>query len=167
MKYLFILIFIAVYGLFSIDLGYAAGSPLYTHFTYMFQHAGIFHLVLNSVAFFSVFNSLQRFLNTWFIMASIFISALGASFFAVYDKPTVGASSMIYTMIGMYIGVTLFRKDIKIADIRKYLLFIVTILLGLVISYFKNDSNFFLHVYTCVAGLGLSGMHSWIIRQKS
>jgi len=152
MKYLFVAVFVVVFVLFGLELGYTNHSPLYTHFTYMFQHAGIVHLLLNSVAFIGMFHALRKFVGRWAIVASILLCGFVASFLSAKVVPTVGASSMIYAMIGIYVGVTLLSPKIRIADTRKYLLFISCVAAGLLVSLFKSNSNFLVHVYSLTLG---------------
>jgi membrane associated rhomboid family serine protease len=104
MKYLYILTFIIVYVSFGLELGYTDSSLWYTHFTYMFQHAGIVHLLLNSIAFISLFTALEKQVNKWLLSACIIAISFLASFAAMHDMPTVGASGMVYAMIGMFFG---------------------------------------------------------------
>lgn len=156
MKYVYVLIFILVFILSGLDLGYTNQSPLYTHLTYMFQHSGVVHLLMNSLAFIGMFRTMEKFINKWMLSVFIIISSFIVSFTAMYSIPTVGASSMIYTMIGMYFGITIYNRDIKIADTRKYLLFIFVVAVSLVVSYFKHNSNFNLHFFCMVFGYVIS-----------
>lgn len=151
-KYLFILVFIVIYILFGIELGYTNTSPLYTHITYIFQHASILHLIINSISFIVVFTMLDKLADRKMFIPISFAIGVVASFWAMYDIPTVGVSAVIYAMIGLYIGITLFHKDIKIADTRKYLLFIFCIILSLAISYFKEGSNYLIHLNSLFLG---------------
>lgn len=151
-KYLFILVFIVIYILFSAELGYTNTSPLYTHITYIFQHASILHLTINSISFIVVFTMLDKLTDRKMFLSVSFMIGIVASFLAMYDIPTVGVSAVIYAMIGLYIGVTLFYKDIKIADTRKYLLNICIITFGLTISMIRTNSNFYVHLYSLVIG---------------
>ena len=156
MKYIYVLIFIVVFILFGLEIGYTNHSPIYTHATYMFQHSGIVHLIINSLAFIGMFRTMEKFVNKWILSAAIIISAFTMSFVAMYDIPTVGASAMIYTMIGMFLGMTTFCNNIKIADTKKYLLFISVVVISLTISFFKHNSNFTLHVASMVLGFIIS-----------
>lgn len=156
MKYLVILILILVYSIFENELGYTNSSPLYTHITYIFQHASILHLIFNSLAFIGMFTSLEKFANRWLFLSASFLCAVLSSFGAIYDKPTVGISGVIYVMIGLYIGITLIYKGAKIADTRRYLLFIFGIVFCLVVSLFHENSNFILHLYCLLCGLAVS-----------
>ena len=152
-KYLFVFVFIFVFAWFDKSLGYTTTSPVYTHFTYMFQHAGIIHLVINSLAFIGMFRAVEKYINKWILSGICIFFAFLLSFFSSYDIPTVGASSMIYIMIGMFLSITLFYKKVKINDKRKYLLFITSIFLSLLVSAFKHNSNFLLHVLSISSGI--------------
>lgn len=155
-KYIFVLSFIVFYCLFDLELGYTTTSKFYTHITYMFQHSGIIHLAINSIAFFVMFHNLQKLLNIWIVISSILVCGFTASFLSMYDIPTVGASSMIYAMVGIDIGMTLFCKKIKIANTRRYLLFICGLVLCLSISAFRHNSNFLVHIYSLLFGFIIS-----------
>lgn len=156
MKYLFVAAFIAVYLFYGLELGYANHSPFHTHLTYMFQHASVMHLALNSIAFIGMFHALRKFIGRWRIAAAILLCGFAASSMSVKAIPTVGASSMIYAMIGMYVGMTLLCPQIKIADTRKYLLFISCVGIGLLVSLLKANSNFLVHVYSLAMGFAVS-----------
>lgn len=151
MKYLIVLIFISVYSFCGLELGFSASSPVWTHFTYIFQHAGMMHLIINSLAFISVYRSVQSLGNTRPALPLAFLIACGISFVTVRELPTVGASGLVYALLGIYTGLTLCREDIRIISRNRYLVFLFCILLGLTISYFKHNSNFLLHAgcYGC------------------
>lgn len=152
MKYLFVLIFIFVFIVFGLNLGYTNTSPLHTHITYMFQHAGIMHLIINSLAFISMFRQVEKHLNKYLLSTLIIFCAFISSFLAMYQIPTVGSSSMVYAMVGIYLGLITFSDKIKIADTRKFLLFIFSIIVVLSVSYFKHNSNFLVHIYSLLIG---------------
>jgi hypothetical protein len=99
---------------------------------------------------------MEKFVDKWILSAAIIISSFTMSFVAIYDIPTVGASAMIYTMIGMFFGMTTFCNNIKIADTKKYLLFISVVGMSLIISLFKHNSNFLLHIVSMIIGFIVS-----------
>lgn len=152
MKYLFVLAFILVYLFFDTSLGYTNTSPFYTHFTYLFQHASVIHLLLNSISFIVVCTLLERIMKWRVFIPISFAIGFIASFFAVYELPTVGISSVIYAIIGLYVGMILFHPKIKIADTRKFLLFLYCIACSLAISLFNEGSNFDVHVISVTGG---------------
>lgn len=150
MKYFFVITFITVYLCCPLSLGYTASSPLYTHFTYMFQHAGAWHLLLNSIAFTGIFGAMEKLLDRRLATLASIACAFAASFVSARDLPTVGASAIIYSMIGLFFGATAFCSHIRIADTRKFRLFVLSVVISLTVSYFKANSNFTLHV-ACLA----------------
>ena len=152
MKYLIVLTVLIVFTFFNKSLGYTNASPLWTHFTYMFQHANLIHLLINSLAFIGMFRILEKIINKYILLATILSIGFLTSFLSMYEIPTVGASSMVYAMIGIFFGSTISRR-IKIADIKKYLLFILGVALSLTVSFFKPNSNFELHIYSMLFGL--------------
>jgi membrane associated rhomboid family serine protease len=161
MKYLFVAVFILVYVFFGIEPGYTLTSPLYTHFTYMFAHAGVIHLVLNSAMFIGMFRGVENLgactkgVLTLTVITSGFAASLAP--FACFTTPTVGSSSMIYALIGIYLIYAWGCKAIKIINRPKFITYIICICVSLVISYFKPSSNFPLHVLSLLAG-GVSGI---------
>lgn len=165
MQYIIILIFFIIYFCFGLELGYTNGSPLFTHFTFMFQHVNLFHLIINSLAFIGVYRTLRKFIKGYIIILLCILISFISSFFSVYDIPTVGASAMVYSMIGMYFGITLFDKKIKIIDYKKYSLYVISVLVMLAASYLKESSNFFIHCCSLVISMGV--VMSYLIIKQS
>jgi len=148
MQYLIVIIFIIVYLVFDLSLGYSLTSPLYTHFTYSFQHASILHLVFNSLAFIGFYRVLKNYIK--YLFPIIVLIAFCASFPTEYTLPTVGASGMVYAMIGMYIGMILIGK-IKINK-KDAWIGLISLVLMYSISVFKESSNSYLHGVCMVFG---------------
>jgi membrane associated rhomboid family serine protease len=162
MKYIFVLIFILVYIFSGIDIGYTISSPFYTHLTYMFAHAGLMHLIINSLAFVGMFHALEKLhiCKRWILALTVMACGFIASFPTQFNVPTLGSSSMSYAMIGAYL-VWIWRcKTIKITDRTKFITFITCICISLIISYCKNNSNFMLHLISLLAGGMFSGLHT-------
>jgi membrane associated rhomboid family serine protease len=79
-------------------MGYNRVSPLYTHVTYLFSHAGVFHLAVNLVAFFYAFRLCERLGIIREALFASFLSAIPPTFVMPQEVVTVGASGMIYAM---------------------------------------------------------------------
>ncbi|GHV51419.1 hypothetical protein FACS1894181_13230 [Bacteroidia bacterium] len=152
MKYLFILSFVLVHAFCGNGLGYASGTPVWTHFTYMFQHSGIVHLATNSLAFIGMYRAMEKLAGKRALAIYILLLGFALSFAAQHDIPTVGASGMVYVMAGMYAGYIFPMKHSPAIPPRNHILFLISILLFLVASYFKQNSNFALHIYSFLAG---------------
>jgi membrane associated rhomboid family serine protease len=146
MKYGFVLLFIIVYFFFGKELGYTTTSPLWTHLTYMFQHAGIMHLVLNSIAFIGLFGILEKIGNKYFLSIAILSIAFFASLHSAHEIPTVGISGAVYAMTGIYF-IAIAVGKLRVKDKKKLFTFILSILICLAISFFNKNSNFRLHLY--------------------
>ncbi|MDR1526223.1 MAG: rhomboid family intramembrane serine protease, partial [Dysgonamonadaceae bacterium] len=153
------------YIVFDVNIGYTNTSPLWTHLTYQFQHAGIVHLVINSLSFIGMFRLLEKFINRWVLSVSIVIVGFIASFLSMYNAPTVGASAMVYAMSGMFFAMINLCPDIRILDKKKFAVFIVGIAACLFISASKGNSNFFLHVFSLLLGL-IAGTVIAIFREE-
>lgn len=79
-------------------VGYGGTSPWWTHFTYAFFHASWLHLLINSYSFYFVYN--ERIFKSFTIWIAIIISILASCIFTP-RLPTVGASGIIFAMIGI------------------------------------------------------------------
>ena len=156
-KYILSLVFVFVYILFGNEIGFATNSPWWTHLTYSLQHANILHLVINTLVFINVFRVMQGFTSWKELLPLIYVIAVGASFFATKDIPTVGASGMIYAMFGMMSVIVAFNKSTP----KQKLTFFCSIGIMLLISYFNSNSNFMVHILAFCAGAIV-----WILRGK-
>jgi membrane associated rhomboid family serine protease len=153
MKLLFILSFITVYAFFGIELGYAASSPWHTHITYMFQHAGVMHLLFNSLSFWMFFRALQRRFSRVGIITVSMLAAFLMSFFCYYDKPVVGASGMIYAMTGMYLHLILTHMyKSRFREPMVLYLFVASLIIALGTSFSSPNSAAMLHLLCLIAG---------------
>jgi membrane associated rhomboid family serine protease len=151
MKYLFVLLFLAAFIFPAQKMGYTDTSPIWSHFTYMFRHAGIIHFAVNSLAFMGMFRMLEKYMKNWILALSICAIGFITSFFSAGNIPTVGCSSCVYAMIGIFLAlvvldVIVFRKPANL------LIFIISIMVCLIVSFFKSNSNFWLHLFSLQIG---------------
>lgn len=144
MKYIFTAIFSICYAFFGLELGYTNKSGILSHFTYMFQHVNIIHLLLNSFSFIVIWIALQKHVKQYLILP-VFLIGFICSFLpcASFDTPTVGVSGVIYAIMGMF---TLYIKN------KALYICLLSVLISLVVSYFAPHTNFFIHLYCFVGG---------------
>jgi len=150
MSYVIVLIFI-IGTLFPIS-GYENGSAWWTHFTYMFTHADIWHLIVNSVAFFTLFKMLEAIYSKWFILAWSVSMAFIMSFPASYDIVTVGSSGMSYTLLGMFSALVLIGK-VKFKSESYLTVYTVGVIAGFLVSFIMGTTNVLLHMLCFLGGL--------------
>lgn len=150
MKYAVVLIFIIVY--LGFNSGYYTDGPLVNHIIFNFSHTNWIHLTINSLAYISVFRMLEKTIRGWYIILFSLLIASLSSFYAIYDIPTMGASGMIYAMIGMWFSLVI-NKELIIVEKYIFKLYVFSVFFSLFVSYFNQHSNFKLHILCLVAGL--------------
>ena len=152
MKYLFVLIFIIVFIVFDKRIGYTDTSALWTHFTYMFQHANIIHLIINSLAFIGMFRVLEEAVNKYFLVLIILSISVAASFLSMYELPTVGISGGVHAMIGILLAMLTLKYKISLTAKSQLNIIALSVAICFIVSYFKTNSNFWLHLYCLIMG---------------
>ncbi len=155
MKYLFPVIFLLVFLIFGLELGYTATSPWWTRVTYIFQHANLMHLLVNSVSFFFLFRALESMLRPRRITSTALTAAVAAAFLCVYDKPVVGASGMVYAMVGIYVALVVQYWNGKFRHPKtryQVTVFLIAVTIALVVSFFKENTAGLLHLVSMVLG---------------
>lgn len=123
------------------SFGYGYNTPLYTHFTYMFFHAGYIHLIFNSYVFYTLTNNIL-FKNNFVLFTLLYLIAVITSFIAYSDYPTIGASTMIFAMAGINFPIVKNKK--------KYLtVFPLIILTGFIIPHVNGLA----HAVSAILGI--------------
>lgn len=156
MNYIFIFVFVGVYFLFGMELGYTAGGAWWTHFTYSFQHGSLLHLIINCISWMVMLRVLQRFFPPRAIIMVAYLVAVAVSWVVSYPVPVVGASGMIYAMLGMYMALIL-MGHVRIVSVLNLWLFFASAFTFLAISFFKANSAGMLHLL-CL-GCGFAFVH--------
>jgi len=164
MNYAFLILFSVTFGCFGTELGYSAHSPWWTHFSYMFQHASVWHLLLNSFAFWSLFRLLRLYIRPVVLALLIIGLASGASWVCSYSLTVVGASGMVYVMLGLYLhfiqsSVILFKR------LSSVIINLILIAANLILSFLRPDSAALLHLI-CLVGGFVSGYFLYHVRQS-
>lgn len=155
MRKIFLIVFLIVFLTAGNNIGYMNVFPVWKHFTYVFQHASMIHLLLNALSFYFLFGALQQFIKTARIITISYGSAVAMSFFTAYTAPVVGASGMIYAMIGIYIHL-ITQNRIRFKDRNGLIVFIVSVATFLIVSLIKTDQAGMLHLLCMTAGFATS-----------
>lgn len=153
MKYAVVLIFIIVFSGFN--QGYTEHTNWITHITFNFSHANWVHLLLNSIAYIGVFRTLQKTKSVWNIFLNSLLISILCSFFVYYDTPVMGASGMIYAMIGMFFS-EIFTGKLVIVNRNLFGTYIVSVIIAICISAINPHSAFMLHLLCLIFGFGIN-----------
>ncbi|MBK5195731.1 MAG: rhomboid family intramembrane serine protease [Proteiniphilum sp.] len=148
LKYFISLIFIIIYIFFGNEIGFSETSPAWTHFTFSFQHAGLIHLIINTLVFITASRTMEKFVSWKTLFPVIYMCAVIASFMAERSLPTVGASGMIYALFGMEVVIVLFNRS----TVRQKALFFFAVFVMLLFSFLSTSSNFMIHVLSFCFG---------------
>jgi membrane associated rhomboid family serine protease len=140
-------------------LGYRNGSPLWTHITYILIHASPWHLAVNSLAFTSAWRILSRLNILPRTLTLSLAAAVAASFAAQYDIPTVGASGLIFAMLGCAAAAPFAFKHLAVKDWRKYTLFLLVISISIAATFFHPQANAAIHLASFAAAVPLCFLH--------
>ncbi len=136
MTYKISIIFIFTVCMFFPDtgsFGYGHDTPLYTHFCYMFFHAGYIHLISNSYAIYILLNN-SIFKSKIALLSTLYVIAVITSFISYSDYPTIGSSTIAFAMAGINFPV--------VKDKKRYLkVFPAFILIGFLIPHINALSH--------------------------
>lgn len=81
--------------------GFRIGCSWTSYLTYHFFHVNVFHLITNCMACYFVLKYLSRFGNVFVVLVSAFVIATVCAALSPCVLPTIGASGIIYAIIGM------------------------------------------------------------------
>ena len=103
MRYFFVSTIVCSFFLFNQNaLAFASGNPAYTAITYWMAHGSMLHLAVNVIGLFGFWGLLQKLMPPHEIaMVAVASSTLGA-LLVRYDMPLMGASAMLYTLLGLW-----------------------------------------------------------------
>lgn len=159
MRKIFITIFIIVFVMFDNSIGYTDILPVWKHFTYVFQHANIVHLIMNSISFYLVWGALDFYYSKSAIIAIAYLSAVAMSFFTGYSLPVVGASGMIYAMFGMF-SFLIIKGRLSFENFSGQLIYWGSVAVFLAISFIRPNQAGMLHLLCLASGMLISYLHS-------
>ena len=105
-------------------LAVSHGSPLYTHFVYVFGHDGYLHYIINAWSLLAMHN-----LFRWYRVTAAYAFAVLLSFVALPAQPMVGASVLTCFFFG-FTAPWLWRKERMLLILTVGLLLLTCVLPG-------------------------------------
>lgn len=102
MIFIIFLVFIYSIGFYcdTTQLGIYNGCEWWNYITYSLIHINFFHLSINSALFLFYWRRLRNF-NLYIIIPIMTITPILSAIFATYQEPTVGASAIVLSMVGI------------------------------------------------------------------
>lgn len=151
MPFILILFFFYAIGSF-IDMrafGISTTSPWWCLFTYSFVHLSFTHLLVNAFVFLSYWRKMKGIINLYFFIPLIITVPVIAAILSAHTDITVGASGIIYAIIGIYIVAFPLPRNVLIK-------FITLIVLSFALTCFLPTVNTGIHIYSFLLSLVVS-----------
>lgn len=165
MKYIIPLIFTLTYLGGYRQLGYSSQSPLYTHFTYMFQHANLLHLIINTYTFFILFKRLSATLPVTRLILYTYTAAVITSFCSKHTTPTIGASGMIMALLAIYITLPILGKKLIITSPKRFYTYLLSSILSATIFSMLPAVNTLNHLFAFLTGILFASIENYLPRK--
>lgn len=160
MIYIYVLILIVLQWAIgpNADLG-IANEHLMGAFTYPFVHANWLHLIINAISMLLMFRPLcalceRQFgeMSGWRMLLMMYAGAVLSGVVSAGEVPTIGASGMVFFMLGMLLCLN---------PTRRQALAYLSVAIVLAMQWFLGTSNVLLHVSAMIFGF------LWITIKKS
>jgi len=161
MPFILILIFFYSVGSFMDVREFAVStcSDWWCFFTFNLVHLSFIHLLVNSFVFLSYWRKMKDVINLYFFIPLIIITPALAAMLSSRNTPTLGASAVVYTMIGLYLVAFPLPKDILIK-------FLFLIIISFVFTFFFSSVNTGIHIYSFLISLVVSLLNRRFIHAK-
>ncbi len=85
-------------------LGCSISSPWWTIFTFSIVHLSFVHLLINSSLFMLYWKQMKGIINLKILIPILIMVPAISVMFSISAKPTVGLSSIVYCMLGVYMA---------------------------------------------------------------
>jgi membrane associated rhomboid family serine protease len=120
-------------------------------FSYQFLHANIYHLAINIVSLWLIYKPFKiiygnrfNYENDLVLFAIVYISSVLSALFTLSSTPTVGASGMVFFILGAILG---------LRPTKQQFINYIWIFLGVIVSAIAGHSNTLLHIVAFLIGV--------------
>ena len=148
------------FGAFQHDLIVVSGDYYRMLFS-SFLHVGFMHLLMNMFCLYVFCSDLEKILGKFRYLVFYLLCALGTSVFVLLFGDNVvaaGASGAIYGMFGMFLFLSVFRKDLVGSQMLSFILPFIAI--NFVFSIFTEGVSLLGHLGGFLSGILLAGFFS-------
>lgn len=126
-------------------LAVSSDSQWYQYLTFNLCHVSFLHLTANSIAFLLYWRILRYHSNLFISIPTVLLSATLSAILSASISPTMGISSIVYAMIGIYVvGMKTPYHISKPLRIR----FLIILILSFAITVWLPSINTLMHVYS-------------------
>lgn len=148
--------------IYSIGVGYNAAvatGEFWRLATPIFLHLSFGHMLFNSFSLVIFGPALEQMLGRIKFISAYIISGVVANiatFFigGLHYPPHLGASGAIFGLLGIYVYIVLFRKDL--IDRANAQLVVTLVMIGFIMTYINTNINMIAHLFGFICGLALS-----------
>ena len=151
MMQLFYIACIVLYFISPCNLAYGVSiEHMAGIFTYQFMHASILHLIVNILSLMLMYEPIKNLYESRFsaihipnLFVVLYLSSVAVGGFCAMHTPTVGASGMVFFLLGMLI-----MLNPTLQQLKSY----IYVLLAVIASIILGNSNVALHILSFVFG---------------
>lgn len=136
---------------FTDGCGYTAASGVLPRAASVLSHASLFHWVANMAGIASMFASLSKAIPPLRLLAVSFTAAVAATYAAQSETPTMGASGMLFFLVGADIVLRWAGVYFRIDSVRM-LVYTCTVTAFVTLSAFLPGINGRLHLVAFATG---------------
>ncbi|MFB4161414.1 rhomboid family intramembrane serine protease [Geomicrobium sp. JSM 1781026] len=126
--------------------------------TPVFLHVDLFHMLFNSFALFLFGPPIEKMVGKYRFVLFYLLTAVIANIVTFYLQPLgyrhVGASGAIYGLLGMYVYMMIFRKELIDAASRQIVT--VMVVIGIIMTFLNPRINILAHIIGLVAGMAIA-----------